>query len=717
MKGCTMKFSFTTSFAILILVVTAAIAQTQTTDSEAVTINSLRSNIQRMIGNPPARGASEEPDYRRQLQSLRSRLRDALIERRGGLKARIQNLRAPGALPEVLAHAQLLEKELTQLNVEVGGLDRDPGQAISSPAAPSAPAQDPELVALRAEVEKLKELQKKESEARLKSEEAAPEAVKKAVDEAADEAAKKEKQEKTDAVVAEAKAITGKQLADATVPAVASDKPPFVPCSATGQVTPTGSEPPTRYDEILCNFAGNINKTGRVGPRHITLNQDENYVFVLLLSKLTKTIEDKSFSSFITAAQEQRVDQQVGAGPSSSGTTSLVTKGGVPYLLGLATENGAATQSQSGTTITFRANPAGVINAFARKGFITGYREDDNDPFMKFLRKTSLGFTFDTSRGAQPGVFTGDKQQLSAFSARFEFVNERNPLLAKYQRDWERLNATAGIDLANQTWKSTKAMITFEVAPGQDWVFSDPALQAWLDQTNQRLGAIPNAMELTPRANAIAKVLEEQYDVLPVKLLKPETVTSVTEFGTKLLEFQSERQKLLDKIAKGKIFTLEYTNNRGVNAPDTSNVNFIAATGTGSRIDLTANGSFTFFNKLPVASITTPTAGRVRDFQFAGQLTKPFTIGDGQFDFWFSGRYERLLADASTQAGTTMPATKGDIAVGQLGINIPIKSLGIKFPISVTFANRTELIKEKEVRGNIGFTMNWDTLFSKLKPF
>jgi hypothetical protein len=550
----------------------------------------------------------------------------------------------------------------------------------------------------------------------MRSEAAAPAAAKEAAKEAADEAAKKEKQAKKDAVVEEAGAITGKQLAAATVPALASDKPPFVPCSDTGQLAPTGSQKPTKYDEMLCNFAGNINKPSRVGPRHITLNQDENYVFVLLLAKLSKTIEDKSFSNFITAATEQRVDQQVGAGPSSSGTTSLVTKGGVPYLLGLAVENGAATQSQSGTAITFRANPAGVINAFAKKGFITGYREDDNDPFMKFLRKTSLGFTFDTSRGAQPGVFTGDKQQLSAFSARFEFVNERNPLLVKYARDWERLNATAGINLANQTWKSTKALISFEVEKGKDLLFSDPALQAWLDQTNQRLGTIAET-EPTQRANVIAKVLEEQYEVLPVKLLKPETVASVTEFGNKLLEFQNERQKLLDKIAKGKIFTLEYTNNRGVNAPDLSNFNFIAATGTGARVDLTANGSFTFFNKLPGASITTPRPGRIRDFQFAGQLTKPFTIGDGQFDFWFSGRYERLLADASTLAGPTLPGTKGDIAVGQLGIHIPIKSLGIKFPISVTFANRTELIKEREVRGNIGFTLNWDTLFSKLKPF
>lgn len=64
-----------------------------------------------------------------------------------------------------------------------------------------------------------------------------------------------------------------------------------------------------------------------------------------------------------------------------------------------------------------------------------------------------------------------------------------------------------------------------------------------------------------------------------------------------------------------------------------------------------------------------------------------------------------------------MPGTRGDIAVGQFGLNIPIPGLGIKFPVSFTFANRTELVKEKEIRGNFGFTFNWDTLFSKIKPF
>jgi hypothetical protein len=193
-----------------------------------------------------------------------------------------------------------------------------------------------------------------------------------------------------------------------------------------------------------------------------------------------------------------------------------------------------------------------------------------------------------------------------------------------------------------------------------------------------------------------------------------ETKTAITGFAKQFISYTEAKNALLKRIAKGKIFTLEYTNNRGVNAPDLSNINFIAATGMGARIDLTANGSFTFYNKQPLAA--TPGGlrpGRVRDFQFAGQVAIPFKVGDGQFDFWFSGRYERLMENASTLAGTTIPGTKGDIAVGQIGLNIPIKSLGIKFPVSVTFANRTELIKEKEVRGNIGFTFNRGAMAGK----
>ncbi len=44
-----------------------------------------------------------------------------------------------------------------------------------------------------------------------------------------------------------------------------------------------------------------------------------------------------------------------------------------------------------------------------------------------------------------------------------------------------------------------------------------------------------------------------------------------------------------------------------------------------------------------------------------------------------------------------------------------VKGSGVKVPVSFTLANRTELIKEKEVRGTIGVTFDFDSLFSKPK--
>jgi hypothetical protein len=56
---------------------------------------------------------------------------------------------------------------------------------------------------------------------------------------------------------------------------------------------------------------------------------------------------------------------------------------------------------------------------------------------------------------------------------------------------------------------------------------------------------------------------------------------------------------------------------------------------------------------------------------------------------------------------------KGVINFGQAKLDFPIGSSGMHIPISMTFSNRTELIKESNVRGNIGITFDLDKLFAK----
>lgn len=650
------------SASMVLLVMIGARGQQPTLTDEGQ-IQRHRTNIQRLIANAPPADAPTQADFRSTLQNLRNQLRDLLIEKRGALKNRIQNLEAPEALPEVLAHVQQLKIELQGVNGEVQALSQELGQDLGS-LPRSAPAPTP----------------KNDNPPPLGFEEAV-------------------------------KKLSAEDLKSAAAPAEVATSA-LVACNDRGRPAVTTF---SIYDENVCALAIELNDD----DRPIVLAQDLNAIFTILTAKLlkTKTSEGESYASFVSQAQEARTDQQMGAGPSSAGTTSLVVKGGVPYVLGLAVENGAATESRSGTTLTFRINPAGLLNTFANKGFITGFREAQKDPVMNFLRKTSIGLSFDTDRGNQAGVFTGDKKQLSSVSARVEFVNERDPRHKKYEADWEMFVANQGVKLADQVWNTTVATVDFGDGKNHK-AFRDPALQAWLNQMNESIAKVSKKPGDVDSINAVARVIREHADLVPVTLVSEQTIEAITGFAKQDKEYTEQKNKLFDRIAKGRVFTLEYTNKREVNAPDTSNFNFIAATGTAARVDLTTNGSFTFFNKLPAfASSTSPRPGRVRDFQFAGQVDIPFKVGDGQFDFWFSGRYERLLTDASTLAGTTMPGTRGDIAVGQFGLNIPIKSLGIKFPISFTFANRTELVKEKEIRGNFGFTFNWDTILSKLKPF
>jgi hypothetical protein len=56
--------------------------------------------------------------------------------------------------------------------------------------------------------------------------------------------------------------------------------------------------------------------------------------------------------------------------------------------------------------------------------------------------------------------------------------------------------------------------------------------------------------------------------------------------------------------------------------------------------------------------------------------------------------------------------TKGNIFVGQAKLTIPINNT-LKVPISVTGSNRKELINEQDIRGQVGFTVDLDSLFGK----
>lgn len=60
-----------------------------------------------------------------------------------------------------------------------------------------------------------------------------------------------------------------------------------------------------------------------------------------------------------------------------------------------------------------------------------------------------------------------------------------------------------------------------------------------------------------------------------------------------------------------------------------------------------------------------------------------------------------------------LAALRGHLAVFQAKLTIPLKGAGVRLPVSFSTSNRTELIREKEVRANFGITFDFDAIFAR----
>lgn len=421
------------------------------------------------------------------------------------------------------------------------------------------------------------------------------------------------------------------------------------------------------------------------------------YTSVIALGLLEPKIRDVAVPELTAQAENASHSKNLSSGVSSSGTTSLVSKAGLPAVFGFAVENGALTRTNSGTTVTFTGNPVGIVQALAKKGYITSFQNQGD--LTGALRKLSFGVSFDTSRGDQAGTFTADKQQLSGFSFKYNIIDQRDPRHERHTDRWLAITREQATNLARAYNNFVRAFKTERRIP---------VFEAWLTETNAKLAGKTSFAE-------IESILETELQKLPSLELPADVQAMVQEVGTNFDAFLAERNAILDEIANGWIATFDYNNERPAGMPSLSNFRFLVEKGAyNGSIDFTGNASLTVYNSGP----TEPGIQRLRDFRFAGQIDVP--MGDvsktGKFMLSFAGRYERLMNDEPIE-GTTEVIRKGDIAVGQVKLTIPIRGTAMKIPLSVSFANRTELIQEREIRGNFGVTFDLDSILAKFNPF
>lgn len=431
--------------------------------------------------------------------------------------------------------------------------------------------------------------------------------------------------------------------------------------------------------------------------------------------------------SLIQAVDSLRMDKQVGSSAGQTGVTSLVSNPVAPALIGLGVEYGSILQSTTGSTTTLRANLLGASRMLLGREqfpYCPIINQAKCGPVSRWLRRFSGSTSFEsvtnaTTAGTATPVSTttptavnlfGNGFRMASWGVRFD-VGANDPsdagFVGRFQKQMQTLRGS-----------KAPADLTKAVADLFGGATDDPTYDAWAEET------IPILQKATK--GEFKQTLEQRLDLLIDRMMAANEnfVSHVVALRRASLNYFEERDTLLQQIQSHQ-YSLEYTNLHALNQPTTSNVRFIFShQPTPTPLLITANVALTWYNSLP-SGVTT---GRLRDVQAAAKLDRRLGVipNLGNAVLTVGGYYQWMKEDALIEIGpgnvapgsgivlpgtaATLLGTKGNIGIVQGRLTVPLNNT-IKVPLSLTWSNRTELIKESDTRGQVGVTMDLDSLF------
>ena len=411
---------------------------------------------------------------------------------------------------------------------------------------------------------------------------------------------------------------------------------------------------------------------------------------------------------YASLVEEGRIDKQLGSSAGNSGSTSLVSKGSVPALLGLAVEGGALYQSVSDSVVTFRLNPAGLVRALASQSYLSAGTPSDEVALAQVISRMSLSASFDFEQGASPGTFTGERSQLREATVRFNLINQRDPRHPSHAASIQRLRGDMGPLVA-----TVQALFdTLRSLPGYDDWRSDAAMRLM-------------GVDFQDDTALIAAVVEIGIEFNGTFASDPNFRRLATTMVDSVRSYRATRDSVFEGIARGSTLTFEYAFSRmavpeevlgsfpvGSSVPDLSSARLILSSPIGNVGEATLNGSVTFFN-----STLPQMEGNLRDAQVgvAVDLRLPEIQSVGKPVLTFAGlaAFLRQQPFGVRVALQGVETADGTVGVFQMKLTFPVGRAGVRIPVSFTVANRSEFNTETEVRGAIGLTFDMDKLFSR----
>ncbi len=425
---------------------------------------------------------------------------------------------------------------------------------------------------------------------------------------------------------------------------------------------------------------------------------------------------------------QSRVDKQIGATATGSGATDLVSLPSTPELFGFAMNVGALTQTVSGTAVTFRGNADGILRGIAGQPISCNGCVGTHG-----LKNLSFAASFDLSRQGTQTVSTSgagnsattmvpatvllpkSARQFTVFSARYDIYNPKDTRSSDFQNKWSDWFSAHQSDLEAAGTELLAAVSNFLDPVLTDPKYADLRGEYFTKLNQARAEDVPTLFSaFLSKALQLARADVPNFDqqVLSVR-------AAYAKYGA---TYEDKFQELRGKPQ----FSFEYTFSSLVGQPDTHNFRFIFASNPfGGGGLFSTNVAVTLYGgQFPAGA----KYGRVRDFQFAAQFDRPIgSINSYPAVFTLAGYVQYQLDPAVLNLGPgnlvpgttiTLPADaqvllgkKGTLGIAQAKITLKMKNSGVKIPIAVSWANRTELLNATDVRGHVGITYDLDALF------
>ena len=483
----------------------------------------------------------------------------------------------------------------------------------------------------------------------------------------------------------------------------------------------------------------------------------DNYTLGFLYYALPPESVKSTFKDFLKSVEAARVDQQLGANPSTGASSSVVAKAGLTSLVSFALETGAITQTVDQNVVTLHANGDGLFRFLSGQDVIAPCVSGSLSCKPSWASGLDLSASFNISNGGTK-TLTGqtagtaapvdistifNNHQFSSATAQYAILNKRD-LRSKAYHDsflkWFGANKVKLTAAGNQLLTSVSTLF--------DPMQKSPEYSAWLTATRD---AINKAIAANPKS--VPDVFDTQLKDLVAKMRALDA-----QFDSKLQGLEQAYARYFatqDQLGRNMItapqLLLLATYSEPPLQPKIINTKFSFAMSPGSRdlaacgnaapttktqpVDLTngpacANpGTFTINGGIDVYQTEQPTGvaqntSRFRDAQVAIQFDRPLgaATSPAQLSIGAYYQYQRnpgiftVPSGATTipnsgipltPAGTTvLTNTKGSLYVAQAMVTLQIPAAGLKMPIGISWSKRTDLVRGNEVRGHIGFTFN-----------